>query len=121
MAPRSARSSIPERPGPSSTQDGDGRVAGLAPEHESYGSFATFRDPDGNEWLLQEVTVRFPGRVDAAETRFGSIAELANTMRRASVAHGEHEQREGGEYDVDWPDWYAAYMVAEQAGTELPT
>ena len=111
----------PGAPGAQFTQDEDGRVAGLAPEHESYGSFATFRDPDGNEWLLQEVTVRFPGRVDAAETRFGSIAELANAMRRASVAQGEHEQREGGEYDVNWPDWYAAYMVAEQAGTELPT
>ena len=42
-------------------------------------------------------------------------------MRRASVAHGEHEKRMGGEYDTNWPDWYAAYMVAEQAGTELPT
>ena len=111
----------PGAPGAQFAQDEDGRVAGLAPEHESYGSFATFRDPDGNEWLLQEVTVRFPGRVDAAGTRFGSIAELANAMRRASAAHGEHEQREGGEYDVNWPDWYAAYMVAEQAGTELPT
>jgi hypothetical protein len=71
--------------------------------------------------LLQEVTARLPGRVDAAEIRFGSIAELANAMRRASVGHGEHEQREGGEYDVNWPEWYAAYMVAEQAGTEPPT
>lgn len=111
----------PGAPGAQFVQDEDGRVTGPAPEHETYGSFATFRDPDGNEWLLQEVTVRLPGRVDATETRFGSSAELADAMRRASVAHGEHEQREGGEYDVNWPVWYAAYMVAEQAGTELPT
>jgi hypothetical protein len=99
----------------------EGRAAGIAPEQDSYGSFATFRDPDGNAWLLQEVTVRLPGRVNAAETRFTSTADLAAAMRRASVAHGEHEAREGGEYDLNWPDWYAAYMVAEQAGTELPT
>jgi catechol 2,3-dioxygenase-like lactoylglutathione lyase family enzyme len=111
----------PAAPGAQFAQDGDGRAPGLAPEHESYGSFATFRDPDGNEWLLQEVTVRFPGRVDSAETRFASAAELANAMRRASVAHGQHEQREGGEHDENWPDWYAAYTVAEQAATELPT
>jgi catechol 2,3-dioxygenase-like lactoylglutathione lyase family enzyme len=111
----------PAAPGAQFAQDEDGRVAGPAPEHESYGSFATFCDPDGNRWLLQEVTARLPGRVDAAEARFGSTAELATAMRRASVAHGEHERREGGEYDVNWPDWYAAYMVAEQAGTELPT
>ena len=95
--------------------------AGPRPEHASYGSFATFSDPDGNEWLLQEVTQRLPGRIDATETAFASTADLADAMRRASVAHGEHEKRKGGEYDVNWPDWYAAYMVAEQAGTELPT
>jgi catechol 2,3-dioxygenase-like lactoylglutathione lyase family enzyme len=111
----------PAAPGAQFAPDGDGRAPGLAPQDESYGSFATLRDPDGNEWLLQEVTVRFPGRVDGAETRFASAADLAGAMRRASVAHGEHEQRQGGEYDVNWPDWYAAYMVAEQAGTELPT
>jgi catechol 2,3-dioxygenase-like lactoylglutathione lyase family enzyme len=108
-------------PGAQFAHDAEGRVPGTAPEHESYGSFATFRDPDGNEWLLQEVTARFPGRVDAAETRFASASELADAMRRASVAHGEHEQRNGGEYDVNWPNWYAAYIVAEQAGTELPS
>ena len=117
----------PAAPGAQFAQDGNGRAAGLAPEHESYGSFATFRDPDGNEWLLQEVTLRFPGRLNdrhdelAAETRFSSTAELANAMRRASLAHAEHEQRQGGEFDLNWPDWYAAYMVAEQAGTGLPT
>ena len=111
----------PVAPGAQFAADGDGRDTGLAPEHESYGSFATFTDPDGNAWLLQEITVRFPGRVDAAATQFASTADLSSAMRRASVAHGEHEARNGGEFDVNWPDWYAAYMVAEQAGTELPT
>ncbi len=99
----------------------DGRSSGPAPDHATYRSFATFNDPDGNTWLLQEITARLPGRIDASETAFASTGDLANAMRRASVAHGEHEKRMGGEYDVNWPDWYAAYMVAEQAGTELPT
>ncbi len=111
----------PGAPGAQFARDGAGRVAGPDPGHASYGSFARFRDPDGNGWLLQEVTERAPGRIDRAETVFASIADLAGAMRRASVAHGEHEQREGGQYDVNWPDWYAAYMAAEQAGTELPT
>ena len=110
----------PGAPGAQFTQDEADRVEGLAGERESYGSFATFDDPDGNRWLLQEVTVRFPGRIDEAETLFASVADLANAMRRASVAHGEHEKRQGGEYDTNWPDWYAAYMVAEQGGKELP-
>jgi catechol 2,3-dioxygenase-like lactoylglutathione lyase family enzyme len=98
----------------------DGRVSGPAPEHRSYGSFASFSDPDGNVWLLQEVTTRLPGRVDPAATSFGSASDLADAMRRASAAHGEHEKRIGAA-DANWPDWYAAYMVAEHAGTELPT
>ncbi|HST19140.1 MAG TPA: VOC family protein [Gaiellaceae bacterium] len=97
-----------------------GRVAGPAPDHGTYGSFATFVDPDGNRWLLQEITTRLPGRVDPAVTSFASAADLAEALRRASAAHGEHEKRHGGEYDEDWPDWYATYMVAEQAGAELP-
>jgi predicted enzyme related to lactoylglutathione lyase len=96
-----------------------GRVSGPAPEHGSYGSFATFSDPDGNSWLLQEVTTRLPGRVDAAGTAFTS-ADLAGAMRRAAAAHGEHEKRIGAA-DPDWPDWYAAYMMAEQDRTALPT
>ncbi len=96
-----------------------GRVSGRAPDDASYGSFATFSDPDGNGWLLQEVTRRLPGRVDAADTAFASTADLASALRRAEAAHGEHEKRIG-KADPDWPDWYAAYMVAEQAGTELP-
>jgi catechol 2,3-dioxygenase-like lactoylglutathione lyase family enzyme len=110
-----------ELPGAQFQPDGaEGRVSGPAPDHATYSSFATFADPDGNGWLLQEITARLPGRIDAAETAFASAADLANAMRRASVAHGEHEKREGGEYDQNWPDWYAAYMVAEQAGAELP-
>ena len=97
----------------------EGPVSGPDPEHRSYGSFASFSDPDGNSWLLQEVTTRLPGRIDSTATTFGSASDLAKAMRRASVAHGEHEKRTG-EADVNWPDWYAAYMVAEQAGAELP-
>jgi catechol 2,3-dioxygenase-like lactoylglutathione lyase family enzyme len=95
------------------------RVNGPAPERGTYGSFASFNDPDGNSWLVQEITTRLPGRVDSGVTTFGSADELASAMRRASVAHGEHEKRTGGP-DENWPDWYAAFMAAEQAGTELP-
>ena len=95
------------------------RVSGLDPEHRSYRSFASFRDPDGNGWLCQEITTRLAGRIDPAATTFASANDLASAMRRASVAHGEHEKRIGAA-DPNWPNWYAAYMVAEQAGTELP-
>jgi catechol 2,3-dioxygenase-like lactoylglutathione lyase family enzyme len=96
-----------------------GQVGGLAPDRQSYGSYAAFGDPDGNLWLLQEVTTRFPGRVDSSATTFASAVDLANAMRRASAAHGEHEARTG-ERDENWPEWYAEYMVAEQSGKELP-
>ena len=96
------------------------RISGSAPDHISYSSFASFSDPDGNSWLFQEVTTRLPGRVDPAATSFGSASDLANAMRRAAAAHGEHEKRIGAA-DPNWPDWYAEYMVAEQARTELPT
>jgi catechol 2,3-dioxygenase-like lactoylglutathione lyase family enzyme len=95
------------------------RVTGPDPEHRTYRSFASFRDPDGNGWLLQEVTNRLPGRVDPTTTTFASANDLASAMRRASVAHGEHEKRIGAA-DPNWPDWYASHMVAEQAGTDLP-
>jgi catechol 2,3-dioxygenase-like lactoylglutathione lyase family enzyme len=97
-----------------------GRLAGPAPERGTYGSFATFVDPDGNRWLLQEITTRLPGRIDPAATSFASTSDLAEALRRAAAAHGEHEKRDGGKFDENWPDWYAAYMVAAQAGTELP-
>jgi hypothetical protein len=111
----------PETPG-AQFQLGDtsGRGSGPAPDRESYGSFATFSDPDGNGWLLQEVTTRLPGHVDATETTFPSIADLANALQRAEAAHSEHEMRTG-QADANWPRWYAAYMAAEQAGEVLPT
>jgi catechol 2,3-dioxygenase-like lactoylglutathione lyase family enzyme len=95
------------------------RVSGPDPDHRSYRSFASFRDPDGNGWLMQEVTTRLPGRVDSATTTFASVNDLASALRRAEAAHGQHEKRTG-QRDENWPDWYAAYMAAEQAGGELP-
>ena len=111
----------PDSPGAQFRADEGGRAPGPAPDNASYSTFATFRDPDGNRWLIQEVTTRLPGRVDAPQTSFASVDDLAQALRRAAAAHGEHEARDGGKYDENWPDWYAAYMVAERAGTELPT
>jgi catechol 2,3-dioxygenase-like lactoylglutathione lyase family enzyme len=95
------------------------RLGGPDPEHGSYRSFASFSDPDGNGWLFQEITTRLPGRVDA-DTSFTSSTELATALRRAAAAHGEHEKRLG-KHDENWPDWYAEYIVREQAGKELPS
>ena len=95
------------------------RAAGPDPEHRSYRSFASFHDPDGNGWLLQEITTRLAGRLDPSETRFASTQDLASAFRRAEAAHGEHEKRTG-QRDANWADWYAAYMVAEQSGQPLP-
>jgi catechol 2,3-dioxygenase-like lactoylglutathione lyase family enzyme len=97
----------------------DGRISGVDDHRASYGSFAILGDPDGNTWLLQEVTTRLPGRSNSNATTYASTPDLAHAMRRASVAHGEHEARIGAA-DPDWPHWYAAYMVAEQAGAPLP-
>jgi len=97
----------------------NGKENGLDPDRNSYGSFLSFNDPDGNNWVFQEVTTRLPGRIQADETSFSSASDLADAMRRASIAHGEHEKRIGQE-DANWPDWYAAYMVAEEAGAPLP-
>lgn len=99
--------------------DASARVSGPAPNRQSYGSFVLFSDPDGNGWLVQEITTRLPGRIDPAATSFGSANDLATALRRAAAAHGEHEKRLG--MDANWPDWYASYMVAEQAGKDLPT
>lgn len=97
----------------------DGPVSGPDPDRRSYRTRATFSDPDGNSWVLQEVTTRLPGRVDPGATSFSSVRDLAGALRRAEEAHGEHEKRIGTA-DPDWPTWYAAYIVAEQAGTALP-
>ncbi|HEY8410996.1 MAG TPA: VOC family protein [Pyrinomonadaceae bacterium] len=105
--------------GPFNNTIENSRIAGRDPEGRSYFSFASFKDPDGNGWLLQEITTRLPGRIDSAATTFNSASDLSSALRRAEAAHGEHEKRTG-QRDANWPDWYAKYMVAEQAGTELP-
>lgn len=99
---------------------GSVRVGGADPKRGSYGSFASFSDPDGNGWLLQEITTRLPGRIAADGTSFASQVELAAALRRAAAAHGEHEKRTGG-HDENWHDWYADYIVREQAGQPLPS
>jgi catechol 2,3-dioxygenase-like lactoylglutathione lyase family enzyme len=105
----------------------EARQPGPDPERTSYGSFFSVADPDGNTWLVQEVTTRRPGRIDAAGTAFGSTADLEGALRRAEAAHREHEKHAGrshlfhrSDQDEDWPAWYAAHMAAEQAGTDLP-
>lgn len=97
-----------------------GRLPGPDPGHKSYSSFATLEDPDGNSWLLQEVTDRLLGRLAPSATSFNSASDLAGALRRAASAHGAHEKRIG-RADPDWPDWYADYIVREQTGEELPT
>ncbi|MDE5465047.1 glyoxalase [Bradyrhizobium sp. CSS354] len=99
---------------------GSVRVSGADPKRGSYGSYASFSDPDGNGWLFQEVTSRLPGRIAADDTTFASQAALAAALRRAAAAHGEHEKRTGG-HDENWADWYADYIVREQAGQPLPS
>jgi catechol 2,3-dioxygenase-like lactoylglutathione lyase family enzyme len=107
-------------PGAQFQPDGaSGRVAGQAPDRGSYRSFATFSDPDDNGWLLQEITTRLPGRIEPAQTAFASVSDLATALRHAEAAHGQHEKRIG-HADANWPDWYAAYIVAEKAGEVLP-
>src|SRR3954451_8164089 len=96
------------------------RVGGRDPQGRSYYSFASFSDPDGNGWLLQEITRRLPGRIDSSAITFASASDLAKAMRRGGTAHGEHENRMGGQRDENWPAWYAEYMAAEQTGTDLP-
>jgi catechol 2,3-dioxygenase-like lactoylglutathione lyase family enzyme len=96
-----------------------GPQPGLDPDRGTYRSRATFSDPDGNTWILQEITARLPGRVDPGPTSFSTVTDLAAAFRRAAAAHGQHEARTG-QADANWPDWYAAYMVAEQTGTQLP-
>ncbi|MEU4191895.1 VOC family protein [Kribbella sp. NPDC026611] len=122
LAGRGAKVSEVFHPGAPGAQfevaDPSSRVPGVDDSHSSYGSFATFADPDGNTWLLQEVTKRLPGRVDP-ESTYSSAKDLEEALKRAATAHGEHEARTG-EADANWPEWYAAYMVAERTGTELP-
>lgn len=95
------------------------RISGPDPDRTSYRSYASFQDPDGNRWLLQEVTTRLPGHMDPTVTNFVSVNDLAGALRRAAAAHGRHEERIG-QADKNWSDWYAEYMVREQTGQELP-
>ena len=106
----------------------EARQPGPDPERTSYGSFFYLNDPDGNTWLVQEVTTRRPGVMDAGETGYVSREDLEAALRRAEAAHREHEKGNGRSHlfhradpDTNWPAWYASYMVAEQAGTDLPS
>lgn len=106
----------------------EARQPGPDPERTSYGSFFYFTDPDSNTWLVQEVTKRLPGRMNPAKTGYASAADLESALRRAEAAHREHEKRNGRSHlfhrsgqDTNWPAWYAGYMAAEQAGTDLPS
>jgi catechol 2,3-dioxygenase-like lactoylglutathione lyase family enzyme len=105
----------------------EARQPGPDPERTSYGSFFAFTDPDGNAWIVQEVTKRHPGRIEATGTSFASTADLASALRRAEAAHREHGKSAGRSHllhrsgrDDDWSAWYAAFLAAEQAGTDLP-
>jgi catechol 2,3-dioxygenase-like lactoylglutathione lyase family enzyme len=91
-------------------------VPGPHPERGSYGSFLAFSDPDGNGWLVQEVTRRFPGRVDEPAT-YPSPRDLAQALRRAEAAH-RALLAQTRQSSADWPDWYADYLVREQSGQE---
>ena len=96
----------------------DPPVPGPHPDRGTYGSFVSFDDPDGNGWVLQEITTRFPGRVDGDIT-YASAGELVKALKRSAAAHAEHRARTG-QADADWPEWCADYLVREQAGG-LPT
>jgi catechol 2,3-dioxygenase-like lactoylglutathione lyase family enzyme len=95
-------------------RESGGFAPGADPSHTSYNSYASFKDPDGNDWLIQEVTTRLPGRTTSPTAIYGSEAGLSDALRRASEAHGRHEA-ETGKADENWPDWYAHFMV-EEAG-----
>jgi catechol 2,3-dioxygenase-like lactoylglutathione lyase family enzyme len=95
------------------------KLVGPDPQRRSYASFVSFCDPDGNAWLVQEVTTRLPGRSNTDVTTFKTETALSAALRRAEAAHGEHEKRTG-QKDGNWPDWYAQYIVSEQAGMPLP-
>jgi catechol 2,3-dioxygenase-like lactoylglutathione lyase family enzyme len=106
----------------------EARQPGPDPERNSYQSFCCFTDPDSNTWLVQEVTTRLPGRMNATETGYASAADLESALRRAEAAHRENEKRTGqshlfhrSDQDENWLAWYATYMAAEQAGTDLPS
>ena len=88
------------------------RVSGRDPEGRSYFSFASFEDPDGNVWLLQEITTRLPGRLwDSPQA---DVATLANLLRETAEFHDQYEK---AHVKHDWWDWYAPYLNARQNGS----
>jgi catechol 2,3-dioxygenase-like lactoylglutathione lyase family enzyme len=96
-------------PGAQFRRDGtSGRVSGPAPDHASYGSFATFSDPDGNSWLLQEIKARLPGRGLSMD-----VASLTELLREAEKRHGDYEPTAPKHH---WSGWYASYIVARERG-----
>jgi catechol 2,3-dioxygenase-like lactoylglutathione lyase family enzyme len=99
----------PGTPGAQFQSDGSGRISGPAPEHATYNSFATFRDPDGNGWLFQEVTTRLPGRGLSNL----DVATLTELLQEAEKHHSEYEPTAPKHH---WSNWYAAYIVARQEG-----
>jgi len=90
-------------------RDSHGRVSGPDPERRSYLSFASFNDPDGNEWLMQEITARLPKRGQSSM----NVATLAQLLREAEDRHGRYDAT-GPKHH--WTDWYAAYLVARERG-----
>lgn len=88
------------------------RVAGPDPEGRSYFSFASFKDPDGNSWLIQEISMRAPGR--EWKTATTDVATLAELLRETSERHDPYEKTHA---EHRWSDWYAAYMNARQNGS----
>jgi catechol 2,3-dioxygenase-like lactoylglutathione lyase family enzyme len=87
-----------------------GRESGAAEGHGSYRSFATFSDPDGNSWLLQEITSRLPGRGMGSSVDVGTLTEL---LRETEQAHGQHQNEAPTHH---WSQWYAGYIVARERG-----
>ena len=114
-ASRSARCSTPERRAPSSSPTASGRVSRARPTRPATAPSPRSATRTATAGCCRRSPRGCPGRVDAAETAFASARDLASALRRAAAAHGEHEKRTG-EADANWPDWYAAYMVREQAG-----
>lgn len=98
-------------------RDGAKRIPGPDPEHASYRSLAEFSDPEGNTWLLQEITTRLPGRTTSPLAVYGTVGGFADALRRAAAAHSQHEQ-EIGKRDPNWANWFAQYMVDESEGPD---
>ena len=101
--------------GPFNNTGENPRVGGRDPQGRSYYSFASFRDPDGNGWLLQEITTRLPGR-EWKLTRVPAmdVATMADLLHETEEHHGQYEKTHAEHH---WWDWYAAYMNARESGS----